>query len=101
MTIFLLSPIFVVKYENLSWSSKERQQEKAKSLNQDGNQEKLDEKFSSKPFMKKTRYRPRKNLLTNLKNIPFQTKKREVDQENEYMKMNYQKYMCKKEAEQK
>ena len=81
MTIFLLSPVFSKKLENSSWKTittraqKKRQQEKAINLNQDENQEKLDENFSSKHLVKKPRGRPRKNLLTNLKNIPSQTKR--------------------------
>ena len=60
MTMFLLSPVFVKKYENLWWktmttrSQKKRQQEKAENLNQDKNQEKLNENFSSKAFFQKT-----------------------------------------------
>ena len=79
MTIFSLSPVFSKKYENLSWETittraqKRIQQEKANNLNQNEIQEKLDENFSSKPLMKKPRGRPRKNLLTNLKNISSQT----------------------------
>ena len=45
-------------------------------MNQDENQEKLDEKFSSKPFVKKPRGKPWKKILTNFKNIPSQTKKK-------------------------
>ena len=40
-----------------------RHQEKAKNLNQDKNQEKLDEHFSSKPFVKKPGSRPNKIYL--------------------------------------
>ena len=89
--------MFSRKYENLSWKTiptraqKKIQQEKAKDLNQNEIQEKLDENFSSKPLVKKPRGRPRINLLTDLKSISPQTKKREVEQENKYMKMNYQK----------
>ena len=107
MKIFLLSPVFSKKYENLSSKTiptraqKRIQQEKAKNMNQNVNQEKLDESFCSKPFVKKSRGRPRKNLLTNLKNNPLKQKEREVDQENKYMKMNYQKYMRRNEIEQK
>ena len=96
MTIFLLSPMFSKKQENLSWKTittraqKRIEQEKAKNLNRNETQEKLDKNFSSKPLVKKPRGRPRKNLVTNLKNIPSQTK-RKRDQENKYMKMNYQK----------
>ena len=72
-------------------SSKKIQLEKAKDFNQNEIQEKLDENFSSKPLVKKLRGGPRINLLTNLKSIPYQTKEREVEQENKYMKMNYQK----------
>ena len=60
MTIFLLSPVFSKKYENLSWKTittraqKRIQQEKVKTLNQNENQEKLHENFSSKPLVKKT-----------------------------------------------
>ena len=97
MTIFLLSPMFSKKYENLSQKTittraqKKIQQERGKHLNQNEIQEKLDKNFSSKPLVKKLRGGPRINLLTNLKSIPSQTKEREVDQENKYMKMNYQK----------
>ena len=81
MTIFLLSPTFAEKYENLSWKNittraQKKIQEKAKNLNQDKNLEKLDENFSSKPFVKKPQGRPRKNLPTNLQNIPSQTKRK-------------------------
>ena len=44
MTIFLLNPVFSNKYENLSWKTiitsaqKRKQQEIAKNLNQDKNQ---------------------------------------------------------------
>ena len=71
MTIFLLSPIFSKKYENLSWKTitiraqKRIEQHKAKNLNRNETQEKLDENFSSKPLVKKPRGRPRKNLVTN------------------------------------
>ena len=80
MTIFLSSLVFSKKYENLSWKTftaraqKRVQKEKAINLNRNETQEKLDKTFSSKPLVKKPRGRPRKNLLTNLKNIPFQTK---------------------------
>ena len=80
MTIFLLSPMFSKKYENSSWKTittraqKKIQQEKAKDLNQNEIQEKLDENFSSKPLEKKPRGRPRINLLTNVKSIASQTK---------------------------
>ena len=64
---------------------KEKKQEQMKNSNQHKNlenlnqneiQEKLDENFSSKPLVKKSRGRPRKNLLTNLKIIPSQTKRK-------------------------
>ena len=61
MTIFLLSPMFSKNYENLSCKTittraQERiQQEKAKNLNRNETQEKLDKSFSSKPFVKKPR----------------------------------------------
>ena len=45
-------------------------------MNGNDTQEKLDEKFSFKPLVKKPRGKPRKNLLTNLKNIPCQTKRK-------------------------
>ena len=57
-------------------TQKKRRQEKAENLYQDKNQEKFDENFSSEPLVKKPRGRPRKNLLTNLKNIPSQTKRK-------------------------
>ena len=81
MTIFQLIPVFSKKYENLSWKTittraqKRIQQEKAKTLNQNEIQDKLDKNFSFKPLVKKPRGRPRKNLLTNLKN-PSQTKRK-------------------------
>ena len=79
-----------INYENSPWKtmttrSKEKKQEQMKNSNQHKNleninqneiQEKLDEKFSSKPLVKKHRGRPRKNLLTNLKIIPSQTKRK-------------------------
>ena len=92
MTIFLLSPVFSKKYENLSWKSittsaqKKIQQEKSKDLNLNEIQEKLDKNFFSIPLVKKTRGRPRINPLSNLKSIPSQTKKREVDQETNIVK---------------
>ena len=58
MTIFLLSRIFSKKYENLSWKTittraqKRIQQEKAKNLDGNDTQEKLEENFSSKPLVK-------------------------------------------------
>ena len=70
MTIFLLSPMFSKKYENLSWKSittrdqKRIQQEKVKNLNLNETQEKLDENFSSKPLVKKSRGRPRTRTRT-------------------------------------
>ena len=82
MTIFLLSPMFSKKYENLSWKTittraqKRIQQEKANNLNQNEIQEKLEENFSSKTLVKKPRGRPRKNLFTNLKNMLSQTKRK-------------------------
>ena len=82
MTIFLLSPVFSKKYENLPWKTittraqNRIQQEKAKNLNQNEIQEKLDNNFSSKPLVKIPRGRPRKHLLTNSKNIPSQTRKK-------------------------
>ena len=50
ITIFLLSPAFSKKYENLSWKTittraQKRIQEKAKNLNINDTQEKLDENF--------------------------------------------------------
>ena len=83
MTIFLLSPIFSKKYENLSWKTittraqKRMQHEKGKHLSQNEIQEKVEEHFSSNPLVKKPRGRPRKNLLTNFKNIPLSNKKKE------------------------
>ena len=80
--IFLLSSVFSRKYENLSWKTittraqKRLQQYKAKNLNRNEIQQKLVENFPSKPFVKKLRGKPRKNLLTNLKNIPSQTKRK-------------------------
>ena len=44
---------------------------------------------------------PRKNLLKNKKTFPLIQKEREVDQGNKYMKINYQKYIRRKEAERK
>ena len=82
MTIFISSPVFSKKYENLLWKTittraqKRIQQEKAKNLNGNDTQEKLVENFSSKLLVKKQRGKPRKNLLTNLKNIPCQTKRK-------------------------
>ena len=61
MTIFLLSPMFSKKYENLSWKTittraqKNIQHEKAKDLNQNEIQEKLDENFFSEPREKTSR----------------------------------------------
>ena len=81
MTIFLSSLVFSKKYENLSHKTittraqNKKQQEKANDLNQDENKEKLDKHFSSQPLVNKPRGWPRKNLLTNLKNIPYQTKR--------------------------
>ena len=61
-------------------------------MNGNDTQEKLDENFSSKPLDEKLRGRPRKNLLTNLKNIPSQTKRKKGRPRKQiYMKMNYQK----------
>ena len=79
--IFLLSPVFAKKYENLSRKTittkvQKKRQEKANDLSQDKNQEKLGEHFSSEPFVKKPRSRPRKNRLTNSKNIPSETKRK-------------------------
>ena len=102
MTIFLLSPVFSKKYENLSWKTittraqKRIQQEEAKNMNGSDTQEKLDENFSSKPLVKEPRVRPRKNLVTNLENIPSQTKRkkgrpRKQIYENELPEINMQK----------
>ena len=102
MTIFLLSSMFSKKYENLSWKTittraqKEMQQEKAKYLNQNEIEEKLDENFSSIPLVKKPRGNPRINLLTNLKSIPSQTKRkrgrpRKQIYKNELQEINMQK----------
>ena len=61
MTIFLLSPVFSKKYENLSWKTittrarKRIEQEKVKNLNRNETQEKLDENFSSKPLVRRPR----------------------------------------------
>ena len=52
------------------------QHKNLENLNQNEIQEKLDENISSKPLVKKPRGRPRKNLLTNLKIIPSQTKRK-------------------------
>ena len=57
-------------------SSKENRARNRQNLNRNVTQEKLDENFSSKPLVRKLRGRPRKNLLTNLKNIPAQTKRK-------------------------
>ena len=102
MTIFLLTPMFSKKYENLSRKTittraqKRIEQEKAKNLNWNETQEKLDENFSSKPLVKKPRGRPRKNLVTNLKNISPETKRkrgrpRKQIYEDELPKINIQK----------
>ena len=66
------------------------------NLNQNEIQEKLDENFSFKPLVKKLRGRPRKNLLTNLKSTPSQTKRkrdrpRKQIYENELPEINMQK----------
>ena len=53
-----------------------KQQQEEENLNQDKNYEKLNEDFSSKPFVKKRRGRPKKNILTKFKNIPSQTKRK-------------------------
>ena len=80
--IFLLGRVFSKKYENLSWETitswaqKRIQQEKAKNLNGNDTQEKVDENFSSKLLVKKPRGRPRKSLLRNLRNIPSQPKRK-------------------------
>ena len=65
-------------------------------MNGKDTQEKLDENFSSEPLVKKPRGRPRKNLLTNLKNIPSQRKRkggrpRKQIFENELPEINMQK----------
>ena len=65
-------------------------------MNQNETQEKLDKNFSSKPLVKKPRGRARKNLVTNLKNIPSQTKRkrgrpRKQIYENELLEINMQK----------
>ena len=65
-------------------------------MNRNETQEKLDEKFSSKPLVKKPRGGPRKNLHTNSKNIPSQTKRkrgrpRKQIFENELPEINMQK----------
>ena len=102
MTIFLLIPMFSKKYENLWWKTitaraqKRIEQEKAKNLNRNETQEKLDKNFSSKPLVKKPRGRPRKNIVTNLNNIPSQTKRkrgrpRKQIYENELPEINMQK----------
>ena len=110
MTIILLSPILGKNYENSPWKTmtireKKKKQEKMKNSNQHKNlenlnqneiQEKLDGNFSSKPLVKKPRGRPRKNLLTNLKSIPSQTKRkrgrpRKQIYENELPEINMQK----------
>ena len=76
-------------------------QEKAKNMSQNENQEKLSENFSSKPFVRKPRGRQRKNLFTNLKNIPSQTKRkkgrpRKEIYEDELPEINMQKGSRKK-----
>ena len=69
MTIFLLSLMFSKKYENLPWKTittraqTRIEQEKAKNLNHNETQEKLDENFSSEPLVKKSRGTPRKIYL--------------------------------------
>ena len=65
-------------------------------MNEKEIQEKLNENFSSKPLEKKPRYRPGIKLLTNLKNIPSQTKRkrgrpRKQIYENELAEINIQK----------
>ena len=101
-TIFLLSPVFSKIYENSSWKTittraqKRIQQEKAKNLNVNEPQEKVDEHFSFKSSVKKPRGRPRKNLVTNLKSIPSQTERkrgrpRKQIYENELPEINLQK----------
>ena len=84
---------------------KKKKQEQLKNSNQHKNlenlyqneiQEKLDEHFSSKPLVKKPRGRLRKNLLTNLKIFPAQTKRkrgrpRKQIYENELPEKNMQK----------
>ena len=106
----LSSKLPVINYENLPWKTmttrgKKKKQEEMKNSNQHKNvenikqnetQEKLDENFSSKPLVKKPRGRPRKNLLTNLKMIPSQTKRkrgrpRKQIYENELPEINMQK----------
>ena len=77
-------------------SSKENRARKSKNLNRNETQEKLDENFSSKPLVKKPRGRPRKDLVTNSKNIPSQTKRKRVRPrkqiyENELPGINIQK----------
>ena len=102
MTIFLLSPMFSEKYGNLSWKTittkaqKRIEQEKAKNLNRNETQEKSGKNLFPKPLVKKPRGRTRKNLVTNLKNIPSQTKRKrgrpgKQIYENELPEMNMQK----------
>ena len=75
MTIFLWSPVFSKKYENLSWKTITTRDQKSKNKKKQKIW-KLEENFSSKPLVKKPRGRPRKNLLTNLKSLPSQTKRK-------------------------
>ena len=81
MTIILLSPILGKNYENSPWKTvttrgKKKKQEQMKNLNQHKSLENLSRNKPFEPPIKKLRGRPRKNVLTDSKNTPSETKRK-------------------------
>ena len=81
MTIMLLSPILGKNNESSPWKTmitrgKKRKQEQMKNSDQPKNLENSSQTIPFKPPIKRSRGRSRKNVLTNFKNTPSQTKRK-------------------------
>ena len=81
MTVILLSPRLGKNYANSPWITlitrgENKKQEQMKNSNQHKNLENSSQNKPFEPLIKRSRGRPRKNVLTDFKNIPSQAKRK-------------------------
>ena len=79
MTIILLSPVFGKNYENSPWKTMTTRGKKKKQIKNSNHHKSLENLSPNKPLeppVKRSRGRPRKNVLTDLKNPLSQTKRK-------------------------